>query len=268
MLHSEMMKYIHLGCSEAFDVQLRDCWRSEIVDCVPWHGHLPSGPLKELKSKRTFLLSRNNHRSCKTLLISINKRLWTPDEITVHREQHQPESSKLHIVALLLPLRMVLAVYVNNIIQANGCCIYYFRKLKSVARPYFYVFLLLKRFWWQQSPQYSAGGQSELSYVPVISLFFPVWAHARLACLSSDWATTSGRLPDSATCIPHEDGGIPLSALPKDTTSKLSDFNHTPTQLVAATRCTSSPSWIYLNDLLLRQKGHQTYISEGTPFSM
>ena len=29
------------------------------------------------------------------------------------------------------------------------------------------------------------------------------------------------RLHGPATCLPHKDGGIPLSALPKDTTSKL-----------------------------------------------
>ena len=29
------------------------------------------------------------------------------------------------------------------------------------------------------------------------------------------------RLLGPTTCLPHEDGGIPLSALPKDTTSKL-----------------------------------------------
>ena len=36
-----------------------------------------------------------------------------------------------------------------------------------------------------------------------------------------DWATTTGRLLDPTTCLPHEDGDIPLSALTKDTTSKL-----------------------------------------------
>ena len=35
ILHDEMMKYIHLACSEAFDVQLQDCWSSELVDGVP-----------------------------------------------------------------------------------------------------------------------------------------------------------------------------------------------------------------------------------------
>ena len=35
ILHDVMMKYIHLACSEAFDVQLQDCWPSELVDGVP-----------------------------------------------------------------------------------------------------------------------------------------------------------------------------------------------------------------------------------------
>ena len=34
-------------------------------------------------------------------------------------------------------------------------------------------------------------------------------------------ATTTGRLLVPTTCLPHKDGGIPLSALPKHTTSKL-----------------------------------------------
>ena len=29
---------------------------------------------------------------------------------------------------------------------------------------------------------------------------------------------------ECATCLPHKDGGVPLSALPKDTTSKLADL--------------------------------------------
>ena len=48
-----------------------------------------------------------------------------------------------------------------------------------------------------------------------------VWAQARFACLSSDWATTTGRLLGPTICLPHKDGDIPLSALPKDTTSEL-----------------------------------------------
>ena len=48
-----------------------------------------------------------------------------------------------------------------------------------------------------------------------------VWAHARFACLLSDWAATTGGLLGPATCLPQEDGGIRLSALPKHTTSKL-----------------------------------------------
>ena len=34
ILHGEMMEYIHLAGSEAFDVQLQDCWPSELVDGV------------------------------------------------------------------------------------------------------------------------------------------------------------------------------------------------------------------------------------------
>ena len=34
-------------------------------------------------------------------------------------------------------------------------------------------------------------------------------------------AITTGRLLGPTTCLPHKDGGIPLSASPKDTTSKL-----------------------------------------------
>ena len=41
------------------------------------------------------------------------------------------------------------------------------------------------------------------------------------ACLSSDWATTTGRLLGPTTCLPHEDGGISLNALLNDTASKL-----------------------------------------------
>ena len=48
-----------------------------------------------------------------------------------------------------------------------------------------------------------------------------VRAHALFASLQLDWVTTTGRLLSPTTCLPHEDGGIPLSALPIDTTSKL-----------------------------------------------
>ena len=44
---------------------------------------------------------------------------------------------------------------------------------------------------------------------------------ARFASLQLDWATTTGRLLGPTTCLPHENGGISLSALPKDTTNKL-----------------------------------------------
>ena len=48
-----------------------------------------------------------------------------------------------------------------------------------------------------------------------------VSAHARFESLELDWAITMGRLLGPTTCLPHKDGGIPLSVLPKDTTSKL-----------------------------------------------
>ena len=44
---------------------------------------------------------------------------------------------------------------------------------------------------------------------------------ALFASLQLDWPTTTGRLLDPGTFLPHEDGGIPLSVLPADTTSKL-----------------------------------------------
>ena len=46
-------------------------------------------------------------------------------------------------------------------------------------------------------------------------------AQARFASFQLDWATTTGRLLGPTTCLPHENGGIPLSTLPKDITSKL-----------------------------------------------
>ena len=45
------------------------------------------------------------------LLISINKRLRIPDEITVHKKQDQPQTLRLHIVASLLLLKMVSATF-------------------------------------------------------------------------------------------------------------------------------------------------------------
>ena len=36
-----------------------------------------------------------------------------------------------------------------------------------------------------------------------------------------DWVTMTGRLLGPTTCLPHKDEGIPLSDMPKDTTSKL-----------------------------------------------
>ena len=44
---------------------------------------------------------------------------------------------------------------------------------------------------------------------------------AFFACFQVDWAIASGRLLGPVVCLPHKDGGISLSVLPKDTTSKL-----------------------------------------------
>ena len=44
---------------------------------------------------------------------------------------------------------------------------------------------------------------------------------ALFACIQLDWDTTTGRLLGLATCLKYKDGGIPLSVLPKDTTSDL-----------------------------------------------
>ena len=48
-----------------------------------------------------------------------------------------------------------------------------------------------------------------------------VCAHARFSRLQLDRATTTARLLGPTTCLPHENRGSPLSAFPKDTTSKL-----------------------------------------------
>ena len=37
-LQSEVMKNVHLACSEAFDVQLKNIWSSEFVGNVPGKG--------------------------------------------------------------------------------------------------------------------------------------------------------------------------------------------------------------------------------------
>ena len=55
ILHSEMMKYIHLACSEAFDVQLQDCWPLELADGVPRQGHIASPWKRRLPSSRPWL---------------------------------------------------------------------------------------------------------------------------------------------------------------------------------------------------------------------
>ena len=49
---------------------------------------------------------------------------------------------------------------------------------------------------------------------------------ARFASLQLDWATTTSRLLDPATCLPHKDEGILLKVPPKDTTTKLVLHNY------------------------------------------
>ena len=49
-------------------------------------------------------------------------------------------------------------------------------------------------------------------------------AHSLFASLQLGWAATTGRLLGPTTCLPREDGGIPLSALIKDTASKLASL--------------------------------------------
>ena len=48
-----------------------------------------------------------------------------------------------------------------------------------------------------------------------------VGAHALFASLQINWVTTTSRLFGPVICLPNKDGGIPLSALPKDAISKL-----------------------------------------------
>ena len=55
-----------------------------------------------------------------------------------------------------------------------------------------------------------------------------------MCSLSSFWGTTTGRLLTPTTCLPHEDGGIPFSALPKNTTSKLTGLFSTVSLLCRA----------------------------------
>ena len=45
-----------------------------------------------------------------------------------------------------------------------------------------------------------------------------------LQVFSYTGATTTGRLLGPTICLPHKDGGVPLSALPKDTTRKLASL--------------------------------------------
>ena len=58
--------------------------------------------------------------------------------------------------------------------------------------------------------------------------------------LQLDWAsTTCGRLAPS-TCLPHKGGGMPLNALPKDTTSKLAGLFFTIITFVLSAKLVSS----------------------------
>ena len=74
------------------------------------------------------------------------------------------------------------------------------------------------------------------------------------ACLLSDWSTTTGRLLGSTTCLPHKDGGMPLSAFPMDTTSKLAGK---PTITVVMIR-----QWLFL--IMYREYliGMELYLTE------
>ena len=57
-----------------------------------------------------------------------------------------------------------------------------------------------------------------------------------LSC-SESWAKTPGGAnpsPSLATCLLHEGGGVPLSALPKDTTSELASLFSTQSYLLSA----------------------------------
>ena len=49
---------------------------------------------------------------------------------------------------------------------------------------------------------------------------FGSFIHALLACLSSDWATTTGKQLGPTTSLANKDGGISFSALPKETNNK------------------------------------------------
>ena len=51
---------------------------------------------------------------------------------------------------------------------------------------------------------------------------------ALFASLQLEWSTPAGRLFGPTTCLPHKDGGIPLSILPKGTTSKLAGLFSIP----------------------------------------
>ena len=49
---------------------------------------------------------------------------------------------------------------------------------------------------------------------------FGSFIHALFACLSSDWATTTGKQLGPTTSLANKDGGISFSALPKETNNK------------------------------------------------
>ena len=50
---------------------------------------------------------------------------------------------------------------------------------------------------------------------------------AFFANLQLNLAITTSRLLGPASCLPHKDGGIPFSVLPKDTTNKLAGLFYT-----------------------------------------
>ena len=71
--------------------------------------------------------------------------------------------------------------------------------------------------------------RNQMGVEPPTSHHSRVRAYSLFACLLSDWAPATDRLLCPTTCLPHEDMDVSLSALPKDTTGKLSGFSpHCP----------------------------------------
>ena len=56
---------------------------------------------------------------------------------------------------------------------------------------------------------------------PILAFQIMNFSPPLFASLQLDWATITDRLLGPATCLPHKDGTILLSVLPKDATSKL-----------------------------------------------